>query len=210
MYYPIFLSLQGRCCVVIGGGPVAAGKVRGLLEAGAAVTVISPELTPNLQALAAEAHIAYLQRGYRPGDLAEAFLVISATADRAVNEAVWEEANARNILINVVDDTPHCSFIAPAILRRGDLTLAISTSGKAPALAVQLRDWLDRFLGDEYAHFLELAGALREPLAERYPDFEQRRTLWYRLVNSDVLELLRQGDEIGARKRITEIMGIAI
>jgi siroheme synthase-like protein len=208
-YYPVYLNLQGRRCVVIGGGPIAEGKVKGLLEVGAQVSLVSPSLTPALQALADEARLTHLRRSYQPGDLAGALLVISATDDRAVNERVWEEASALNLLVNVVDDTPHCNFIAPSILRRGDLAIAISTSGKAPALAVRLRQQLEGLVGDEHARFLELAGTLREPLAARYPSFEQRKALWYQLVDSDVLDLLRSGDEAAARQRITEIMGVS-
>lgn len=208
-YYPVFLNLQGRRCVVIGGGMMAEGKVRGLLGAAAAVIVISPELTPCLRAWVDEGRIGHLTRTYQPGDLAGAFLAISATDDHDVNVRVWEEASARNLPVNVVDDTPHCNFIAPSILRRGDLTVAISTSGKAPALAVRLREQLEHLVGDEYARFLELAGTLRGPLAERYPSFEQRKALWYRLVDSDVLVLLKHGDDAAARRRMTEIMGVA-
>jgi siroheme synthase-like protein len=208
-YYPILLNLQGRLCVVIGGGVIAEGKVRGLLEAEAAVLIIAPELTPDLRAWVREGRVGHLTRVYQPGDLAGAFLAISATDDREVNARVWEEANARNIPVNVVDDTPHCNFIAPSILRRGDLTVAISTSGKAPALAVRLRERLEHLVGDEHARFLELAGTLREPLAARFPSFEQRKALWYQLVDSDVLALLKRGDEAAARHRMTEIMGVA-
>lgn len=208
-YYPIFLNLQGRRCIVIGGGVIAEGKVRGLLEAEAAVIVIAPELTARLRAWVAEGRIGRLTRPYQSGDLAGAFLVISATDDREVNARVWAEATARNIPVNVVDDTPHCNFIAPSILRRGDLAVAISTSGKAPALAVRLREQLEHLVGDEHARFLELAGTLREPLAVRYPSFEQRKALWYRLVDSDVLALLKQGDQATARRRMAEIMGVA-
>jgi precorrin-2 dehydrogenase/sirohydrochlorin ferrochelatase len=207
-YYPVFFNLQGRRCVVVGGGRVAEGKVEGLLESGAGVVIISPELTPELCRLAGEGQIVHLARHYQSGDLEGAFLVISATDDRAVNAQVWEESAARNIPVNVVDDTPHCNFIAPSIVRRGDLTIAISTSGKAPALAVRLREALERVVGQEHARFLELAGTLREPLAERYPEFETRKALWYQLVDSNVLELLRVGDETGARRRIAEIMGV--
>lgn len=207
-YYPVFLNLQGRRCIVIGGGAIAEGKVRGLLEAEAAIIVIAPELTPRLRTWVAEGRVGHLTRTYQPGDLAGAFLAISATDDRDVNARVWEEATARNLPVNVVDDTPHCNFIAPSILRRGDLTVAISTSGKAPALAVRLREQLERVVGDEHARFLELAGTLREPLAARYPSFEQRKALWYRLVDSDVLALLKHGDETAARRRMTEIMGV--
>lgn len=208
-YYPVFLNLQGRRCVVIGGGLIAEGKVRGLLEAEALVTVISPALTSGLKTLAGEGRLAHVERVYQPGDLASAFLAISATDDRAVNELVWQEAQARNIPVNAVDDPPRCTFIAPAIVRRGDLVIAISTSGKAPALAVRLREQLERAIGDEYARFLDLAGTLREPLAARYPDFEQRRALWYELVDSDMLDLLQRGDETAAHRRIAEIAGVA-
>lgn len=207
-YYPIFLNLQNQPAVVIGGGPIAEGKVQGLLEAGAQVTLIAPKLTPALQALVAAARLTHLPRQYQAGDLAGAFIVIGATNDSAVNAEVWAEATERKQLVNVVDDVPHCNFIAPAILRRGDLTVAISTSGKAPTLAVRLREKLDQLIGEEYARFLELAGTLRAPLAARYPSFEQRKALWYQLVDSDVLDLLRAGDEAAARARIREIMGV--
>jgi len=208
-YYPIYLNLENRLCVVIGGGRVAQGKVDGLLSAGAQVRVVAPALTAALEELARGQRIEHVARAYLPGDLAEAFLVISATDDPAVNQQVWSEANCHNVLVNVVDDTPHCNFIAPAILRQGDLSIAISTSGKAPALAVRLRDQIARLIGPEHARFLALAGSLRERLAAQTPDFAERRALWYRLVDSDVVDLLRRGDEGQARRRISEIMGVS-
>jgi siroheme synthase-like protein len=209
-YYPIFLNLQDRRCVVIGGGHIAAEKVHGLLATGARVLVIAPEMSARILQWVAEGAITCLARRYRPGDLEGAFLAISATDDRAINAQVWEEAQTRNIPVNVVDDTPHCNFIAPSIARRGDLTVAISTGGKAPALAVRLREKIEAMLGDEHARFLELAGSLREPLARRYPDFATRKALWYQLVDSEVLALLRDRDEAAARQRIYEIMGVAV
>jgi siroheme synthase-like protein len=208
-YYPIYLNLQNRLCVVFGGGKVAEGKVDGLLAAAARVRVVSPALTPSLEQLVHDQRVEHLRRAYRPGDLAEAFLAISATDDPAVNEKVWLEANSRNVLVNVVDDTPHCNFIAPAILRQGDLAVAISTGGKAPALAVRLREQIEPLVGPEHARFLELAGSLRERLADKIPSFAERRALWYQLVDSDVLDLLRRGDEAAAQARMTEIMGVA-
>lgn len=209
-YYPLLLDLRGRLCVVIGGGTIATGKVEGLLEAGAWVTVIAPELSPALTALVESGRVRHLARAYQPGDMAEAFLAIAATDDRGANAAVWEEANARNLLFNAVDDVPHCNFIAPSILRQGDLTVAISTSGKAPALAVRLKERLAREIGPEYAAFLHLAGALREDLAAQVPDFEARKALWYALVDSDVLDRLRAGDEAGARARVEAITGVRV
>lgn len=208
-YYPIFLDLQGRHCIVVGGGTIAEGKVEGLLAAGARVSVISPTLTLRLRALADDHIIGYHAREYHEGDLAGAFMVVSATDEKPVNEQVWAEANERQQLVNVVDDVPFCNFIAASLVRRGDLTIAISTSGNAPALAVRLREWLEGQIGNEYAHFLELAGTIRAPLAQKFPSFAERKRRWYDLVDSDVLDLLRHGQEAAAHHRIEEIMGVA-
>jgi len=185
--YPVVLDLRGRSCLVIGEGPLAEEKVHGLLAAGAAVT-----------------HRA----SYEESDLNGMALAIVCGQPPDVAEAVWQEAQRRNILINTVDDPPRCGFIAPAIVRRGDLAVAISTNGKAPALAVRLRQRLETELGEEYGRFLALAGSVRAPLLASRPDFGERRELWYRLVDSDVLDLLRQGDEEAARLRFSEILGV--
>lgn len=206
-YYPIYLQLKDQPCVVIGGGKIAEGKVEGLLAAGAKVTLVSPELTSHLHELARRQEITHLARRYQPGDLSGAFLVVCATDEAEVNHQVWQEASGRGQLVNVVDDTPHCNFIAPAILRNGDLTIAISTAGKAPALAVRLKERLQRELGPEYGRFLELAGQLREPLAQQFPDFETRKALWYELVDSDMLDLLARGEEAAAMEVISGIVG---
>ncbi|HXL10858.1 MAG TPA: NAD(P)-dependent oxidoreductase, partial [Gemmatimonadales bacterium] len=120
-FYPAFLDLRGRCAVVVGGGAIAEQKVAGLLEAGARVSVISPSVSRQLEDLEVGGRITIERRPYRPGDLAGAFLAIAATDDRAANRAVWDEAQARGVLLNAVDDLPHCSFIAPAIHRQGDV-----------------------------------------------------------------------------------------
>jgi precorrin-2 dehydrogenase/sirohydrochlorin ferrochelatase len=206
-YYPIYVQLREQACVVVGGGKIAEGKVEGLLAAEARVTVIAPELTPQLHKLAQEKQIAYFARTYQPGDLAGAFMVICATDRAEINHQVWQEASANRQLVNVVDDTPRCNFIAPSILRKGDLTIAISTSGKAPALAVRLKERLQREIGPEYERFLELAGALREPLAQHIPDFETRKALWYELVDSEILDALARGEEALAREIISQVVG---
>jgi precorrin-2 dehydrogenase / sirohydrochlorin ferrochelatase len=206
-YYPVYIQLQEQRCVVIGGGKIAEGKVEGLLAAQASVTVISPELTPRLRDLVETKQISNLARAYQPGDLTGAFLVICAADQAEINHQVWEEATANRQLVNVVDDTPRCNFIAPSILRKGDLTIAISTSGKAPALAVRLKERFQRELGPEYERFLELAGELREPLARHIPDFETRKALWYELVDSEILDLLARGDESAAREIISKVLG---
>lgn len=207
MYYPVYIQLRDQPCVVIGGGKIAEGKVDGLLAVQAQLTLIAPELTSHLHRLAEQKRITYIPRKYQPGDLTGAFLVICATDQAEINHQVWREASANHQLVNVVDDTPRCNFIAPSILRKGDLTIAISTSGKAPALAVRLKERLERELGPEYERFLELAGELREPLARRIPDFETRKALWYELVDSEILDALARGDESLAREIISQVVG---
>jgi precorrin-2 dehydrogenase / sirohydrochlorin ferrochelatase len=207
-HYPVYLDLKDRLCFVIGGCAMAEEKVKGLVAAGARVTVISPDLTPILSGLVVEGRIDSLARRYRRGDLRNAFLVVVVSQPQSVTQAVWEETRGRNVLVNTLDDVPHCDFIAPSIVRRGDLAVAISTGGRAPALAVRLRQKLERELGPEHARFLEIAGMLRAPLARRWPDFETRKALWYRLVDSDVIHLLRRGNEREALSRVREILDV--
>ena len=180
------------------------------MAAGARVTVIAPGLTGGLAAQHRAGRFAHVARAYRHGDLAGAFLVIGATDDPEVNHAVHAEAVSVGALINVVDDVPYCQFILPSILRRGDFTVAVSSAGHAPALAVRVRERLERELGDEYGRFLELAAELRAPLATAVPDFQRRKAIWYRLVDSDVLVLLRAGQEARARARVAEITGVEL
>jgi len=208
-YYPIYLDLRDRLSVVVGGTALAEEKARGLLAAGARVTVIAPEGTAGLAELARGEALVHLARGFKEGDLAGAALVIVTENDPAVRDAVFAEAREGNVLINTVDDLPRCNWIAPSILRRGHLTIAISTAGKAPVLAVRLRQRLESEIGFEHARFLEMASEVRAPLAARHPDFEERRARWYRLVDSDVLELLRRGEATAAHGRFLEILGVA-
>ena len=205
-FYPVLLNLRGRRAVVIGGGAVAEQKVLGLLSAGAHVTVVSPEATPRLAELAAAGEIDLRRRPYRSGDLAGARLAIAGTDDRAANAAVWAEAEREGVLLNAVDDLDHCSFIAPAIHREGDITVAVSTSGKSPALAARLRHRVARLVGPGEARLCELLGELRPELAARVPDTRARTALWYRIVDSDVIEFVRRGDTERARERIDELV----
>src|SRR5438477_1858046 len=206
-FYPVFLDLRGRRAVVIGGGAVAEQKVHGLVGAGAHVTVVSTDVTPALGALARRNAIEHKRRPYRRGDLKGAWLAIAATDDRGTNGAVWAEAEQLGVPLNAVDDLEHCSFIAPAVHREGDVTVAVSTAGKSPALAVRLRQRIARLVGRAEARLCELLGELRPGLAERAPDTPARTALWYRIVDSDVIDFVRRGDIEGARGRIAELVG---
>jgi siroheme synthase-like protein len=205
--YPVFLvGLHRRRCVVLGGGGEAKRKVEGLLACDAAVTLVAAQITESLRVHAEAGRLNWIPRGYRRGDLRGVFVVVSTLTDPEVNERVYREAESAGALCNVIDDTKRCSFIAGSVVRRGELTVGISTGGNAPALAVRLRERLERELGPEYARFLELAAELRGSLVQRYPAFEERRDFWYALVDSDVLESLRMGRLDRARRRITELM----
>lgn len=207
-YYPVYFNLQDSRCVVVGGGAVAERKVLELLGAGARVTVVSPDMTVELKSLAETGRLTWVPRTYAPGDLSGAFLAIGATDDRAVNEQVWEEARARSLPVNVVDDPQHLNFITPAVVRRGDLAIAISTGGKAPALASRLRQQLERTIGDEYGELVEIAGEMRDATAHE-TDPQRRKELRYQVVDSDALDLLRQGDPAAARERAEQIVSDA-
>ena len=214
-YYPVYLDLRGRLAIVVGGGTVSAERVEGLLDAGARVRVIAPHLTPSLAAhtldgSSRKATIEHLARAYRSGDLEGAFIVLAERLGRSIQRAVWAEAERLGIPANVQDDTPRCSFIAPSIVRRGDLTVAISTAGKAPVLAVRLRQQLEKLIGRHHERFIELAGRLRSTVAARHPGFEKRRALWYRLVDSDVLAMLEAGDETGAESAARSILELEV
>jgi precorrin-2 dehydrogenase / sirohydrochlorin ferrochelatase len=202
--YPVFLDLRDRRCLVIGGGSAVCGRVRGLLDAGAAVTLLAPDAPPELEALAAEGAIARVRRDYRPGDLEGFFLAVSTYDDRGHNEPIWREALSRNMLFNAVDDPPRCGFAFPSVHRQGGLTIAISTNGKCPALAVRLREKLAAEIGPEYAAMLEVFGQARDEIAAAVPDFGRRKRLWYRLVDSALRQHGAQADRDSLRALVRQ------
>jgi len=204
--YPIFLvNLDRARCVVVGGGAVAARKVAGLCEADARVVVISPTFCDRLRDLAADEHVELLQRAYRRGDLDGAALAIAATDDPDVNQQVFEEAQACGMPVNVVDDPERCSFIAPSVVRRGPLALAISTSGRCPALSRHIRKRLEREFGPVYGDFVALLGEIREEAVKALP-LSARRAFWQQVFQSDVLSSLASGDYQVARRRLWAIL----
>lgn len=191
--YPVNLVLENQQVILIGAGKEIARKLPELLETGARVRVIAPAAHQTVRRYAEEGKIEWLERGYQPGDLAGAFLVIAATGDPEVHDAVWAEGNANGQLVNVMDVIPQCNFHAVSVLRQGQLTIAIGTGGAAPALAATLRRRFEKGFGPEYAEFLEYAQALRPIVAERLPH-ERRAEFWYALINSNAILLLRQGE----------------
>jgi precorrin-2 dehydrogenase/sirohydrochlorin ferrochelatase len=205
--YPVNLvGLADRRCIVVGGGEVAQRKVESLLEAGAErVVVISPRLTHKLRALSEAKRIEHRPRGYRQGDLGGAFVVIAATHDPEVNRDVWQEAQGRRLLINVVDDPQRCNFFVPSVVRRGDLTISISTGGQDPALSARLRQELEPRFGREYAAFLEIAGALRDRVGRELSG-RARSRFWYALTDSQILALLKEGKQREAERLANDIL----
>lgn len=185
--YPVTLfNMSASLGVVVGGGPVAERKVGSLLDAGARVRVIAPATTQELARAAEAGKIEWLARRYEPGDLAGALLVIAAADDPDVNAAVALEATDRKILVNVVDDPARCTFIAPAVVRRGALTIAISTGGAAPALAACVRAKLERQFGDEWAALVPRLARWRERISAAYPDLAARRRIWTKVIDASL------------------------
>ena len=187
--YPVLLELAGRRAVVVGEPAVAAGKVEGLLAAGAAVTVVATGPAAELDRLAAEPGVTVRRRGYLPGDLAGAFLCVAGAADPMLRSAVAAEARADGVLVNVMDDVRGCDFAAPAVVRRGDLVVAVGTGGRAPALASRLRAELGERFGPEWAELVDLVGEVRAATLGDLPELEERARRWRAAL--DVAELER-------------------
>jgi precorrin-2 dehydrogenase/sirohydrochlorin ferrochelatase len=199
--YPVgLINLTGQRTIVVGGGMVASRKVKGLLDAGASVTLISPSIVPELEDLSNTQGVTWEPRQYRYGDLCDAFIVIAATNDPEVHKEIWEEAQHEGCLINIVDDPAHCNFIIPAQVRHGDFWIAISTGGTSPALARRLRERLEKQFGPEYGDFTALLGELRPVLLAAFSPGEARLNAAMQLVDSDLIEVLnRDGYEQAKR-----------
>ena len=197
-YYPVFLNISGKLCVVIGGGQVALRKVESLLECGATVKVISPDLSVELNRLAGNGRIDTHCRRYRDGDLKDAHIVIVATDDRDTNRDVVKEANRRAILVNVVDDAENSNFIVPSFMRHGDITIAISTAGRSPALARKIRTGLEDCFGDEYAVLALLIDDVRREIKQQ--GIKISSDAWQDALDLDVLiSQIKNGDTEKAR-----------
>lgn len=190
MFYPAYLDIKGRECVVVGGGRVALRKVRGLLECNALVTVVSPILHEGLAALHAQGEIAWRDKKYTEDDIAGAFLVIAATNDQTAQEKVFHDAQQLNTLLNVADVPEKCNFILPARVQRGSLSISVSTGGKSPALAKMLRKKLEQEFDEKYAELNDIMGIIRpEVIKSNLPQKENER-IFNAILESDVLKYI--------------------
>ncbi|HEY1276114.1 MAG TPA: bifunctional precorrin-2 dehydrogenase/sirohydrochlorin ferrochelatase [Thermoleophilaceae bacterium] len=203
-FYIACLRLQGRRCVVVGGGDVGLEKVEGLLACDGEVTLVAPDAIEPLQELAREGSIEWERREYRPEDLERTFIVIAATNDTDVNIRVFEHAERRAMLVNVVDVPPLCNFILPAIVRTGPLAIAISTAGASPALAKRIRDEIADEYGEPYARMAVLLNDVRGWAKASLPTYQERKVFFESIVNGepDPVELLRRGDDDAVRDLI--------
>ncbi len=197
-YYPIFLNINGKKCVVVGGGQVALRKVRILLEHGASVEVVSPDLCSELNLIAESGEIDASRRHYQEGDLQGAVIAIAATDDNNTNLEVVKEARKRGVLVNVVDDAESSDFIAPSYMRRGDVTIAVSTAGRSPALARKIRTRLEKDFGDEYASLALLLDEVRTEIKRL--GIKLDGDAWQEALDLDLLnDLLKRGNSEKAR-----------
>lgn len=207
-YYPVFLEMNGRPCLVVGGGEVAERKVEGLLAAGAAVTVLSPQLTPELAALRDDGRIAHTEREYRKGDLEGYEVAIVATDDGAVNAQVAREGKNRRVWVNAVDDPQNCDFILPSVIRQGDVVIAASTGGASPALARRLREELEAYLSEDFAPLAELLAEVRRELRSRSIVVDPET--WQRAIDGQLRALLAQRRYDQAKARLLASLGVEL
>ena len=206
-YAPIFVEMKNRRCLVVGGGTVGERKIAALLEAGATVTVISPEMTENIARWFQNKLIEVIARRYQPGDLSGYELAFAATGDARVNTEVFTEGRRRGVWVNSADDPKHCDFILPSVLRRGDLTIAVSTGGGSPALARTVREELETHLGAEYEQLAKLAAEARIEARRRSLSipFES----WRRALSGEVRQYLMRGEVARAKTQLLRELGVA-
>lgn len=202
--YPIFLNLEGKTCLVVGGGRVARRKTAALLEAGARVKVVAPDISESLTELAENGQVELAKRPFAAGDMDGAVLVIAATDDGELNQSLRAEAMKQGALINVVDEPELCDFFVPAVVNRGSLQIAVSTGGVSPGLARALRRRLEGEFGPEYADYLNVIGDFRRRVRDFVADPEARKRAYERLFESDVLDRIRNGERIDIESLVGE------
>ncbi|MBU2623388.1 MAG: bifunctional precorrin-2 dehydrogenase/sirohydrochlorin ferrochelatase [Proteobacteria bacterium] len=206
-YYPVNLDIQTRKCLVVGGGDVGTRKVITLLECGAVVTAVSIKANEKLLKLAESGLIELKRRPYTETDLGGMFLVICATDDEELNRQVSRDAEKYNMLCNIADRPEACNFILPALVKRGDLVIAVSTSGKSPAFAKKIRKDLEKQYGVEYADFLKLMGAIRKKLLSYSHEHEAHKPLFEMIINKEIVQLIKNNDTDKIDSVLFEVLG---
>jgi precorrin-2 dehydrogenase len=196
--YPVNLLVAGRRCVVIGAGRIAARKVEALLDAGAEVHVVAPDVCDEIAAWRDAGRLTVDPRGFEPGDLDGAWLATAATSEVAVNRAVFEAAEERRLWVNAADDPEHCSFTLMSVVRQGDLVVTIGTGGRSPALATYLKDHVTEEMGPEWGELLEMLSEARERL--RGGGVSSETVDWKRALDSGMLDLIRAGRQAEAKE----------
>lgn len=205
-YYPINLNVEGKRCVVVGGGAVSERKVKQLLYCGARVKVVSPEITLGLRTLARKHKIVFKNKKVSLRDLSNAYLVISAAGDRETNLLVSSYCRKKHILVNVVDAPQECDFILPSVVRQGELTISISTGGISPALSKKIRQDLEKKFGREYARFLQIMKKLRPEVIRKIENLKLRKAFFEKAVKSTAIGLLKRNREKKARQKLKDIL----
>ena len=193
-YYPVYLDVRDRTCLVVGGGAVGTRKAQTLVRAGARVKVVSPDATDDLKALADENLIRLHCRPYTADDLTDVFLAFGTTDNRELNRRISEDAGRCGVWCNIADQPERGQFVLPSVVERGDLLISISTSGKSPALARRIRHALENEFGEEYAVLIDLLGALRRRLLAQGHDPRGHKSKFDALLDSELLEWIRAGD----------------
>jgi siroheme synthase-like protein len=206
VYYPVFLNLAGRKCVVIGGGSVAERKIERLLESGVDVKIVSPRLTPTLDAWVREGKLQHVARQYQAGDLDGCDLAFAATDDRVLNGVIDEHAQQQRIWLNAADDPDRCDFILPSVMQRGDLTVAVSTGGASPALARIIREDLEGYLTEDWPQLVEIASQVRRELSKRAIRVSANR--WLEALRGDFRRLIQEGKAGEAKKLLLHKLGV--
>lgn len=205
-YYPAFLDLRGASCLVVGGGQVGERKVKTLLECGAVVHLVSPELTPFLEEEVRQGRVRRTASDFAPSQLDGMFLVIGATDDPETNRRLSAEARSRNLLCNIVDRPRECNFIVPSTITRGDLILAVSTGGQSPALAKKIRQDLENLFPDSYSRYVALLGRVREyVLARGFPQAKNQQ-IFESLIKAPILELLQGGNRENLTNQLIRLL----
>ena len=212
-YYPIFIDVEDHDVVIIGGGEVCARKAEAMMRYGARVTIVSPDFTGEIESWGRDGKLALRRKRYESGDLDGASIVIASTDDTRVNEQVAADARARKVPVNVVDVTPLCEFIVPAIIEKGSVTIAVSTGGKSPALARTLKEDLNRQIGPEYAEVNDLLGTLRDGAKKVLPTDADRKRFFDSLIAAGIIDMIRDGrreEAYAAVARMCEAAGVPL